>query len=178
MLIFLDTEFTGLGQRHPLLISLGLVSDDGRHTFYAELPSDTYLLECTPWVRENVLPLLNGRNCIVQPDKLRKRLVEWIGSLGSVRIVTDAPDYDFSLLKSVLIPWPENVGANPIRFDTRALGDRHQETLEIYRESYFTPEKPEHHALQDARALRQAWQRAKSLDAFQAFVRNIERTST
>lgn len=39
MLIFFDTEFTELGI-DPRLISIGLVSEDGR-TFYAKL-TDTY----------------------------------------------------------------------------------------------------------------------------------------
>ena len=41
-LLFLDTEFTGLGQRSPNLISMGLVSEDGRHSFYAELTPESY----------------------------------------------------------------------------------------------------------------------------------------
>jgi hypothetical protein len=39
MLIFFDTEFTELGI-DPKLISIGLISEDGTHEFYAEL-SDT-----------------------------------------------------------------------------------------------------------------------------------------
>lgn len=173
MLVFLDTEFTGLGQRWPRLISIGLVSDDGRHSFYAELAPEGYMDKCTPWVRVNVLPFLDGSDCILQPGELRQRLAEWLGSLGPVRIVNDAPDYDFALLKSVLVPWPANVDPNPVRFDTRTLGDRLQETLEIYRGSYFTPTKPEHHALHDAQALRRTWQRAKPLDAFQTFAAKL-----
>jgi hypothetical protein len=37
MLLFLDTEYTGLGQSRPKLISLTLVAEDGRREFYAEL---------------------------------------------------------------------------------------------------------------------------------------------
>lgn len=39
-LIFLDTEFTGLAQRWPRLISIGLVSEDGSREFYAELTAE------------------------------------------------------------------------------------------------------------------------------------------
>lgn len=173
MILFLDTEFTGLGQRNPLLISLGLVSEDSRHSFYAELPSDTYLPECAPWVRENVLPLLDGGGCILQPDELRQRLAEWIGALGPVRIVTDAPDYDFALLKAALGVLPENVDPKAIWFDSYTLGSAHQELLESYREGYFRSGKPEHHALHDAQALRRTWQKAKPLDAFHAFVAKL-----
>lgn len=174
MILFLDTEFTGLGQRWPHMISIGLVSEDGQHEFYAELNAKGYIEKCTPWVKENVLPLLNGGDCVMQPDELRQRLAEWIGALGDVRIVTDAPDLDFAFFRATLDPLPANVNSKPIRFGTRELGEQHRETLEIYRGSYFTPVKPEHHALHDARALRQAWQRAKTLDAFQIFVARME----
>lgn len=35
MLIFLDTEFADFADREP--ISIGMVSEDGRHVFYSEL---------------------------------------------------------------------------------------------------------------------------------------------
>ena len=41
MFVFFDTEFTGLHD-NPKLISIGLISEDGAHQFYAEL-SDTYV---------------------------------------------------------------------------------------------------------------------------------------
>ncbi|CAH2920018.1 MAG: hypothetical protein CPSOU_3559 [uncultured Paraburkholderia sp.] len=37
MLLFLDTEYTGLRQHTPKLISLGMVSEDGQREFYVEL---------------------------------------------------------------------------------------------------------------------------------------------
>lgn len=38
MLIFIDTEFTQFND--PELISIGLVTEDASHEFYAELPVD------------------------------------------------------------------------------------------------------------------------------------------
>lgn len=172
--IFLDTEFTGLGQRWPRMISIGLVSEDGQHEFYAELSAECYMEKVTPWVRVNVLPLLDGGECVMQPDELRQRLAEWIGALGDVRIVTDAPDLDFAFFRATLDPSPENVNPRPFRFDTRSLGEQRRETLEAYRRDYFTPAKPEHHALHDAWALRHTWQQAKVLEAFQAFSARME----
>ena len=54
MLVFLDTEFTDFVR--PDLISLALVSEDGRE-FYAER-TDYRKDECSDFVRETVLPLL------------------------------------------------------------------------------------------------------------------------
>ena len=42
MILFLDTEFTGLDHRWPRLISIGLDSEDGEHWFYAESTKDTH----------------------------------------------------------------------------------------------------------------------------------------
>ena len=55
MLIFLDTEFTDFAR--PDLISLALVSEDGRE-FYAER-TDYDPERCSEFVRETVLPLLD-----------------------------------------------------------------------------------------------------------------------
>lgn len=52
MKIFLDTEFTGLHQR-TTLISLGMVSEDGR-TFYAEL-NDYDITQVDDWIQKNVI---------------------------------------------------------------------------------------------------------------------------
>ena len=71
MLIYLDTEFTGLGQRWPRLISIGLIAEDGQ-TFYAELPPASYMPKVTEWVAANVLPLLDGADW--QRDTMRWRL--------------------------------------------------------------------------------------------------------
>ena len=149
MLLFLDTEFTGLNQRHPRLISIGMVSEAGRE-FYAELPMESYYKNCSPWTTQNVLPLLTGGDCIMQPDVLRQRLAEWISEFGDVRIVTDAPAFDFVFLRSTLYRWPANIDPKPVWFDTILAVEQF--------ESYFTTDKPRHHALHDANALRQAWQ--------------------
>ena len=55
MLIFGDTEYTGLHQQ-TTLISIGLVSQDGK-TFYAEL-NDYDTQQINPWLNENVIKRL------------------------------------------------------------------------------------------------------------------------
>lgn len=156
ILIFLDTEFTGLDQPSPRLISLGMVAENGAE-FYAELPQKDYLTSCDPWVWKNVLPLLKGGDCEMPLDVLRPRLGEWFDALGAVRIVTDSPEFDFELLRGVLDPWPANVARLPLRFDSTSLGISTQQALASIRDSYFSSTRPEHHALHDAHALRQMW---------------------
>jgi len=61
MLIFLDTEYTGLS--HPAqarkLLSLALVAEDGSAEWYAELDG-WELADCDPWVQDHVVPLMTG----------------------------------------------------------------------------------------------------------------------
>ena len=153
MLIFLDTEFTGLGQRWPRLISIGLIDEDGQ-TFYAELPPASYLPKVTPWVAANVLPLLDGAGAVQQGRDLCAHLANWIAERGPAQVVTDAPNFDFRFLESMLSPWPPNLDRTPIvpKFDAEA-GERFVNAIE----KAFAQGLRRHHALDDAKALRLAW---------------------
>ena len=78
MLIFLDTEFTDFAR--PDLISLALVSEDGRE-FYAER-TDYRKDDCSDFVRETVLPLLGrvlGAAC--SRPELTRRVRQWFEAL-------------------------------------------------------------------------------------------------
>jgi len=78
MLLFLDTEYTGLGQRQPKLISLALVAEDGSREFYAELADTWTPQDCTPFVQREVLPQLSWMKIPVTAARLR--LSEWLAS--------------------------------------------------------------------------------------------------
>lgn len=154
MILFLDTEFTGLGQRWPRLISIGLVSEDGQHSFYAELATESYMDNCSAWVRENVLPLLDGGDRIMQPDELRQRLAEWIGAQGAMQIACDSKDFDFAYLRAILDPWPANIDPKSLalKFDADR-GERFNDAVE----KSFAGGLRRHHALDDAKANRLGW---------------------
>jgi len=153
-LIYLDTEFTGLNQAKPDLISIGLVDESGRE-FYAELPESHWTVQCNEWVHFNVLPHLWGGEHIQSEASIREKLFEWIESVGSTCvIVTDCPDADFFMqLRRLLPQWPNNLNNWPILFSTWAMGDAKQPELQQLMESYYGPGKPLHHALHDAHAL-------------------------
>lgn len=153
MLIFLDTEFTGLGQRWPRLISIGLIDETGQE-FYAELPPASYLPRVTPWVQENVLPLLDGNGAVLQGRDLCERLSAWLNARGAAQIVTDAPNYDFKFLESLLSPWPANLNREPVlpQFDAE-VGERFNNAVE----TAFEQGLRRHHALDDAKACRLGW---------------------
>jgi hypothetical protein len=108
MLIFLDTEFTGLHQQ-TTLISLGLVTDDDR-TVYAEF-NDYNPKQLNPWLQANVLPYLHFPDCQHYPPTLGDRhlrmksdratiaqtLVNWFAQFDSVELWADCPAYDWVL---------------------------------------------------------------------------------
>ena len=154
MLIFLDTEFTGLDQIKPALVSIALVDETGRE-FYAELPPATYQAKASDWVRENVIYHLWGGKYIQSLENIRGRMLPWIAATqDKAMIVSDCPDSDFTFLKQVLLIWPKNLAKNAMHFSSWSMGDEQQPALEAFMAGYFTPERPQHHALYDAHALR------------------------
>lgn len=160
VLIFLDTEFTGLNQIKPDLVSIGLVDETGRE-FYAELPPATYQVQLSEWTHNNVVPHLWGGKYIQRLDQIRGRLLPWITEIqDKAMIVTDCPDADFELLKPLLLTWPKNLAKFPMFFSSWSMGDNKQPALEKIMQSHFTPECPQHHALHDAHALRLGMQYA------------------
>ncbi|MFC5429463.1 hypothetical protein ACFPTO_11725 [Paraburkholderia denitrificans] len=152
MLLFLDTEYTGLGQRPPKLISLALVAEDGSREFYVEL-SDTWTLDdCTPFVLREVLPLLDGPRRPL--DVARAQLSAWLEDAPrSVQIACDSEtDWRF-LLDLAGTPQPPSLLDH--YFDLRPLID-----TAIYDRAvtaYYETDPHIHHALVDARAYRKGW---------------------
>lgn len=153
-MLFLDTEFTGLDQQTPDLISLALVDMEGRE-FYAELPSSHYAVQCNEWVHFNVLPHLWGGEYVQSVATIRDRLTAWLADRpGRAVIVTDCPDADFRLLRWLMPEWPQNLAPEPWLFTAWSLGDEEQPRLHEQMARYHIPERPAHHALHDAHALR------------------------
>lgn len=153
MLIFFDTEFTELGI-DPRLISIGLVSEFGDRTFYAEL-SDTYTeKDCSEFVRLAVLPHLEGGNSVMTLAELTLRLGNWLEDFGQpVRLATDSLSWDWPWIQEIFsIPgtWPENVERKP-----EILGQNTELNLAI--ERAFASGLRRHHSLDDARANRLGW---------------------
>ncbi len=105
--VFVDTEFTsnfGDGE----LISAGLVAEDGRE-LYVELSDGWTLDECTPFVRDVVLPLLDHNPQTTMSSQVAAdALAAWLGELGAVEIIYDAGD-DALLLKRLLDERVENL---------------------------------------------------------------------
>lgn len=156
MLIFLDTEYTGLNQPDPKLISIALVPEDGKNQFYAEIGmGDGWAKQdCNEFVLARVLPILLGCEYQVTRAKLKDKLLGWLASMPrSVQVACDS-EIDFLFLKQVLgTDWPEKL--NTRRFDLRPLIDTTVYDQTVQR--YYSPDRPLHNALNDAHAYRLGW---------------------
>ena len=152
MLVFLDTEFTRLTR--PDLISLALVSEDGRE-FYAER-TDYFETQCSDFVRQTVQPLLGrvpGAACS-QPE-LTDRVRQWFKNLPEPATVVFDSEKDWLLLAVAMLGRPHS--KPPGDFAKRLYLDSAIITQPVFEQAHkltYTPEWPMHHALADARALR------------------------
>ena len=136
MNIYIDTEFNDFGGE---LISLAMVDENGRE-FYA-------VLNCqnpTPWVAENVIPVLGQRFASLR--MLQTRMEAWLAEYDSVHIVADWPE-DIAHFCRALITGPG------MRMDTPPL------TLEVRRDLSSEASAIPHNALEDARAIWRAAQK-------------------
>ncbi len=80
--VFFDTEFTTSEMLigYPALISIGCVAEDGRE-FYAELIDTWQPGNCSQFVLETVLPLLQGGDFRMTEAQCAARFREWIEGL-------------------------------------------------------------------------------------------------
>jgi hypothetical protein len=136
---FLDTEFTILNRYTCRLISLALVVPGGAE-FYVELTDAWEEGDCSDFVREIVLPQLNPAVYGRTTEEARIELLNFLQTVGSVEIISDAPEWDWPLLM-----WLAGQDGLPGGVEAgRISGD-----IEVDVEC----EEPPHHALQDARLL-------------------------
>lgn len=153
MLIFLDTEFSDFIDCD--LISIGMVSEDGQHEFYAERTDYTDAW-CNNFVCEAVLPHLgkvSGAAC--NRDELTSRLWAWFATLPRhVQIASDST-HDRDLLWDAFGEGlPVNLGKSV--YDLRPLIDTTVFNDAVCR-YHDQPSNPWHHALHDAIAHRVGW---------------------
>lgn len=145
---FLDCEFTGFDTQQ--LISIAIVSEDDRYTFYGEV-TDYDADRLSDFVRQTVVPQLGlfpGR--AMTRAQLRAELFAWLSSIPAKPKPILSFDYEGDrvlLLELLCGPLPpfwrqENIQS---RID-RAR-----------RAAYFQRNGGEHHALHDARANSEAF---------------------
>ena len=115
--VFFDTEFTTLDplEGYPALISIACVAQGGRE-FYAELNDTWQPGNCSQFVLNNVLPLLQGGECRMREAQCALRLKVWIENLTSEEVIlrSDSPKYDWKWVAELFQfygCWPKNLRA-------------------------------------------------------------------
>lgn len=165
MNVFLDTEFTRFtdAKHEAKLISLACVAQDGRE-FYAELGDTWQISDCSNFVVQTVLPLLQGGECRITEAELAVRLKAWIEELTEKEVVfrSDHPSYDWPFIDYIFTfyeCWPKNLRRKPgnIYFDHDYQVIRYQNA---FKEFWSTHATRQHHALVDAQSLLYAWKKA------------------
>ena len=146
-MVFLDTEFTSFAS--PTLISIGMVASTGEE-FYAEVPFP--VVAASPFVHEVVIPLLGSdpqAHC--PPDELHIRIREWLVIVRTDPGIVLCFDsrYDEDLFREIFDGYPPAL----VRF--RNVSRNINELLRY--EFHVKNRLPEHHALNDARAMRYAF---------------------
>ena len=146
-LVFLDTEFTSFTS--PTLISMGMVASTGEE-FYAEVPFPA--AAASPFVHEVVIPLLgNDPQAHCPAGELHVRIWEWLAIVRTGPSVVLCFDscYDEDLFREIFDGYPPAL----VRF--RNVYRNINELLRY--EFHMKNRLPEHHALNDARAMRYAF---------------------
>ena len=151
--IFLDTEFTDF--LNPKLISIGLVSEDGRE-FYAELIDGWWPKQCSMFVVEGVLPCLDrSATCTMSRAEAAICLMYWLSQFGSeLDVVSDLP-VDWLLMSELL--QVQNSSATAITHHRLVWpGAAMARHCQLLLEDSLGGNAKRHNALVDARALRYA----------------------
>ena len=164
MLVFLDTEFTCF--ERPTMMSLALVTEDGRE-FYAECTDYPYE-ECSDFVVNVVVPLL-GQVDGAGSDRvtLSRRLRTWFETLPEPATIVCDFEGDWRLLLEALdvlyfVALPANLEGKLILGNSIISDQVFEDSLN----RTYTVDWPPHHALADARALRNgyaAWKASMDL---------------
>lgn len=158
MNIFFDTEFTDLSKQASL-ISVGFVSETGNELYLES--ADFAEHECSPFVMEHVLPLLHVplRDRLPLPS-MGDRIAAWIREIGGhAQLVSDS-GWDVEFLKLCFLQLGgirsvlPNIEFSQVFFDDDVAARRYNEAYEEYFKR--RPDR-QHHALDDARAIRQGW---------------------
>jgi hypothetical protein len=171
--IFFDTEFTGLGIQNPQLISIGLIDQSGTGEFYAEVQLTQELRAgCHSWVRQHVLPHLEGGVAAMPKVEISRRLYDWLCALAPNRhlvLISDSPIVDAPYVHELLreTGYPPNMDRHirPMKMPSPAGWQRYHSALERAQKAAAYRE---HHALDDARANRAAWIAGHRNDALAA----------
>lgn len=160
-LLFYDCEFTNLSESASL-VSAGFVTQTGEH-FYAEL-SDFEESDCNEFVKATVLPLLS-----LLPTSTAdfvSSLTDWLSNVGEDFLFIADSNWDQKILTKTFASLGKAIPSN-WRFQKTPGNFTNGMQRSLFNDemaAFFLrhPDEKQHHALADARAIRNAYLRAKS----------------
>lgn len=140
MNLFCDAEFD---VPTKTLISLGIVTEDGKREFYEVLDYSNIKDE---WVKANVIPILQKEP--VTLAVFQDRLEKFLGQFAGVNVIVNHPNDVIYFSEALLGEKGKWIKVQPLTFDVDdALSGKGSKLL--------------HNALFDARATREDWIRQK-----------------
>ena len=162
-IIFVDTEFTDLDPYQGELLSVGLIKPNGDE-LYVEIAYDGPM---HPWVKSNILPTLTQEK--ISRDEAKQQIAEFVGE-EKPYMVAFVPQYD--MLYMVKLFGRESLPFHwmPIDFASMLFGDG-QDPAQLRSErrgallthlGFHPDDYAGHHALDDARALKDVWSKLVS----------------
>jgi hypothetical protein len=179
MKLFFDTEFTGL-HKNTTLISLGIVSEDGR-TFYAEF-NDYDNTQVDEWIKNNVISNLKFNNyeelfpktmprfvpnyeLKSYKDFVAKSLQDWLCQFDKIEMWSDCLAYDWVLFNDLFenaFNIPKNIYYIP--FDICTLFKIKGIDPDINREQFVGMESnKKHNALHDAFVIKKCYEKLMTM---------------
>lgn len=160
-LLFFDCEFTDLSDSASL-ISAGFITQSGEK-FYAEL-SDYKEDSCNDFVKTTVLPLLSLPP--ISTTDFLSSLTDWLSNFGEAFLFIADSDWDQKILSKTFasigkaIPDNWRFQKTPDNFTNGTQRSLFNDEMAAFFLRY--PDQKPHHALTDARAIRNAYLRAES----------------
>lgn len=162
-LVFLDTEFTDLDPNKGELLSIGIVTLDGRE-LYIECEQ---IGDASPWVEKHIIPMLDGPK--FSREQVSRQIRDFLGSSNPF-VVAFVDNYDVIYLTKLFgagklpfqwmtIDFASILFANGIN-PLRAQRDGGSGVKTFYAElGIELKDYRNHHALDDAKLLRDVWMR-------------------
>ena len=148
--VFVDTEFSSFESMD--LLSLGAVTLHDNNSFYEEVDYKLLIDDCSGFVLQHVIPLLDGPRKSLPSDQVWRRWQSWLTSLKSselqeIVLISDAPSYDGYCIRK----WASNQ-KNHLDSDLYPrivhLGTTEEVILQCF-EDVLGRDYREHHAMDD-----------------------------
>jgi hypothetical protein len=150
-----------------VLMSIGLISEDGTKSFYAEISRRLVEVDVSPFFMDNVFPLFDAEglshpidyhevHAKMTRDECRTHLTEWLRPFGNpVQIVSNTTDEEYDFAFDLFCG---NIRQNKLltHFDKLIFTEEERLTyIRIFHSSYKEGYR-RHHALDDAKVMRLA----------------------